>query len=233
MNALVIYLSSNEVHLRFFFIIILLFLYFTNDFNYLNMKNLIVSGTPGTGKTTVSQNLLNNFKSKVISLNELAISEKLIINYDTERETSVINEKNLVRYVIKLIERYNKLGLEFLIIESHFSDIVPGQYIDYVIILRCDPDELYVRLKERGYKKEKIRENVQSEILGNSANFFLNKQLNKPILEIDTTNNSVDVITKTITKILTGKVDVNEYIIGKIDWLEKLSQEDRLDLFFD
>jgi adenylate kinase len=197
------------------------------------MKILIVSGTPGTGKTTVSQNLLNNFKAKVISLNELAISEKLIINYDVERETSVINEKKLIRYIIKLIERYNKLDLEILIIESHFSDIVPGQYIDFIIILRCDPDELYVRLKERGYKLEKIRENVQSEILGNSANFFLNKQLNKPILEIDTTNNNVDVITKTITKILTGKVDVNEFIIGKIDWLEKLSQEDRLEQFFD
>lgn len=233
MNALVIHLSSNEVHLRFFFIIRLLFLYFTDDSNYLNMKFLIVSGTPGTGKTTVSQNLLNNFKSKVISLNELAISEKLIIKYDMERETSVINEKKLVRYTLKLIERYDKLDLEYLIIESHFSDIVPSQYINYVIILRCDPDELCVRLKERGYKKEKIRENVQSEILGNSANYFLNKQLNKPILEIDTTNNSIDVITKTITKILTGMVDVNEYIIGKIDWLEKLSQEDRLEQFFD
>jgi len=197
------------------------------------MKILIVSGTPGTGKTTVSKNILNYFKAKVISLNELAISEKLIINYDIERETSVINEKKLVSYVIKLIEHYNKLDLEFLIIESHFSDIVPEQYIDYVMILRCDPDELCIRLKERGYKKEKIRENVQSEILGNSVNYFLNKQLNKPIMEIDTTNKSYDVITKTIIGILTGKVDVNEYIIGKIDWLEKISQEDRLQVFFD
>ncbi len=197
------------------------------------MKILIVSGTPGTGKTTVSKNLLNYFKAKVISLNELAISEKLILNYDIERETSVINEKKLVNYVMKLIERYNKLDLEFLIIESHFSDIVPGNIIDHVIILRCDPDELCIRLKERGYKKEKIRENVQSEILGNSANYFLNKQLNKPIMEIDTTNKSIDVITKTIIGIITGKVDVNEYIIGKIDWLEKISQEDRLLVFFD
>jgi len=197
------------------------------------MKILIVSGTPGTGKTTVSKNLLNYFKAKVISLSELAISEKLIKNYDTERETSVINEKKIVHHVIKLIERYNKLDLKFLVIESHFSDIVPGQIIDYIIILRYDPDELCIRLKERGYKKEKIRENVQSEILGNSVNYFLNKQLNKPIMEIDTTNKSIDVITKTIIGILTGKVDVNEYIIGKIDWLEKISQEDRLQVFFD
>lgn len=197
------------------------------------MKILIISGTPGTGKTTVSKNLLKYLKAKVISLNELAISEKLIINYDKERETSVINEKELIRYVIKLIECYNKLDLEYLIIESHFSDIVPQQYIDFVIILRCDPDELYIRLKERGYKMEKIRENVQSEILGNSANYFLNKQLEKTILEIDTTKKNIKVITKTIIGILTGRVDVNEYVIGNIDWLEKLSQEDRLQQFFD
>jgi len=197
------------------------------------MKILIVSGTPGTGKTTVSNNLLSYFKAKVISLNELAISEKLIVNYDTERETSVINEKKLVRHVIKLIKQYAKLEIEFLIIESHFSDIVPKQYIDYVVILRCDPDELSIRLKERKYKKEKIRENIQSEILGNSVNYFLNKQLHKPILEIDTTNNNIDVITKTIIGILTEKVDMNEFIVGKIDWLEKLSQEDRLEQFFD
>ena len=225
--------SSNKVHVKFFFFNRLLFLYFTDDSNYLNMKILIVSGTPGTGKTTVSKNLLNYFKAKVISLNELAISEDLIINYDTERETSVINEKKLVRFVIKLIKQYKKLDLEFLVIESHFSDIVPGQYIDYVIILRCDPDELGIRLKERGYKKEKIRENVQSEILGNCANYFLNKQLKIPILEIDTTNNSIDAIAKTMKGILTEKIDVNEYFIGKIDWLEKISQENRMQLFFD
>jgi len=197
------------------------------------MKILIVSGTPGTGKTTISQNLLNDFKAKVISLNELAISEGLIVKYDTERETSVIDEKKLVRYVIKLIESYNVLNVELVIIESHFSDIMPVEFIDFVIILRCDPDELSVRLKKRGYGMEKVRENLQSEILGNSANYFLNKQLNKPILEIDTTNKNLDVITKTIIEILKGKVDVNKYIIGKIDWLEKLSQEDRLQLFFD
>ena len=197
------------------------------------MKTLVVSGTPGTGKTTVSKNLLNHFKAKVISLNELAISEKLIMKYDTERETSVIDEKKLVRYVIKLIKSYNVLDVELVIIESHFSDIVPAEFIDFVIILRCDPDELSVRLKKRGYGMEKVRENLQSEILGNSANYFLNKRLKKPILEIDTTNINLDVITKTIIEILKGKVDVNKYIIGKIDWLEKISQENRLQLFFD
>ena len=197
------------------------------------MQILIVSGTPGTGKTTVSKNLLNYFEAKVISLNELAISENLVEKFDSKRETSIINNKKLVNFLIKLIEDYEKEDPEFLIIESHFSDIVPEQYIDFVIILRCDPDELYNRLKTRGYKREKIRENVQSEILGNCVNYFMSKSINTPILEINTTLASIESITKTIIKILTKKINIKDYYVGKVDWLEKLSQEDRLEAFFD
>ena len=175
----------------------------------------------------------NYIKAKVISLNELAISENLIEKYDAKRETSVVNNKKLISFLIDLIDKYDKEDLDFLIIESHFSDIVPEQYIDYVIILRCDPDELHNRLKRRDYKREKIRENVQSEILGNCVNFFINKPLITPILEIDTTNASIESITKTIAEILTNKIDLKDFYAGKIDWLERLFQEDRLQDFFD
>lgn len=197
------------------------------------MQILIISGTPGTGKTTISNKISRFIDAKVISLNELAISENLIEKYDTKRETSVINDKKLINFIIETIEYNKKENPEFLIFESHFSDIVPEQYIDFVIILRCDPDELHNRLKRRGYKKEKVRENVQSEILGNCVNYFMNKPLNTPILEIDTSKMSIESITKTIVKILTKKIDLKKFYVGKIDWLEKLFQEDRLQLFFD
>jgi len=203
------------------------------DFTYLNMKILVISGTPGTGKTTVSNNIANYLKVKVISLNELAISENLIIDYDTKRETSIINRRKLIPFLIKLIEKYRKENFEFLIIESHFSDIVPERYIDWVIILRCNPDELFIRLKKRGYKIEKIRENVQSEILGNCVNFFINKQLDTPILEIDTTKINIESITKTIMDVILKEKDLEKYYAGKVDWLEKLFQENRLQEFFD
>ncbi|MBY8988018.1 MAG: AAA family ATPase [Candidatus Lokiarchaeota archaeon] len=197
------------------------------------MKILIVSGTPGTGKTTISNNIQNYIEAKVISLNELAISENLVEKYDVKRETSVIDKKKIISFIIDLIEDYKKENPEFLIIESHFSDIVPERYIDFVIILRCDPDELYNRLKRRGYKREKIRENVQSEILGNCVNYFMNKPINTPILEIETTVASIESITKTIVNILTKKIDIKDFYAGRVDWLEKLFQEDRLQMFFD
>ena len=51
------------------------------------------------------------------------------------------------------IEKKNQ---KYLIIEGHFSDIIPDNIIDFAFVLRCDPEFLYNRLKERDYNKKKI-----------------------------------------------------------------------------
>ena len=56
----------------------------------------LIDGDEGTGKTTISKNISNYLKAKVISLNELAISENLVERYDTKRETSVINNTKII-----------------------------------------------------------------------------------------------------------------------------------------
>jgi hypothetical protein len=33
--------------------------------------------------------------------------------------------------------------------------------------------------------------------------------------------------------IVTNKIDLKDFYAGKVDWLEKLFQEDRLQMFFD
>ncbi|GAH26200.1 unnamed protein product, partial [marine sediment metagenome] len=63
---------------------------------------------------------------------------------------------------------------------------------------------------------------------GNCVNYFIQKKTKKPLFEIDTTNLSIESVANTIEEILDGK----KYYIGKIDWLEKLYQEDRLKEFF-
>ena len=197
------------------------------------MKIVILSGTPGTGKTSVSKNISKHLNVKVITLNELVINENLIIDYDNDRETSVVDDENLTLFVIDLIEKIRKENFDFLIIEGHFSDMVPDKFIDYAIILRCDPDILYTRLKNRGYKKEKIIENLQSEILGNCVNFFKNKKIKSPLLEIDSTNLDIEVVTKIIIDIIVEEKNIENYVIGKVDWLEKLFQQNRIDQYFE
>ena len=197
------------------------------------MKNIIISGTPGCGKTSVAKELSNLISGRIISLNELAISEDFSFEYDEYRKTLIVDFKIFLPYVLKKIKKINKINPSFLIIESHFSDIIPNKLVDYIFILRCFPDELVNRLKEKNYNSKKITENIQAEILGNCVNYFIKKKTKKPLFEIDTTHLTIESVAKTIKRIITGKENLQNYYIGKIDWLEKLYQEDRLKEFFD
>jgi adenylate kinase len=196
------------------------------------MKLVIISGTPGTGKTTVSNKISELVDVNVITLNELAISEGLIHDFDKKRETNIVDIDKLVSHVLKLIEELKKKGTQLLIIESHFSDIIPNNMINYAIVLRCEPDVLCDRLEKRGYSEEKVAENIQAEILGNCANFLIKKDLEIPLLEIVTSNLDVNSVAKTILDIIHDHINMEQYRIGKIDWLETLFQENRLEKFF-
>lgn len=197
------------------------------------MKIIIISGTPGCGKTSVSKKISEKIKAKIISLNELTVSENLTLTYDKKRETHVVDFNKLIPHVENLIELYKKEDIDFLLIEGHFSDAIPEKYIDYAIILRCNPDELYKRLEKRGYKIEKIRENIQAEILGNCTNFFIQKQIKSPMYEIDTSDLTIDSLAKIIIDLTVKNINVENFLPGKIDWLEILSQNDRIHEFFD
>ncbi|MFX1280638.1 MAG: adenylate kinase family protein [Promethearchaeota archaeon] len=197
------------------------------------MKTIIISGTPGCGKTSVAHELSNLILGKIISLNELAISENFSFDYDEDRKTVIVDFKIFLPNVLKKIKNLKKKNPHHIIIESHFSDVIPNKYIDYAFILRCNPDELINRLKKKNYNSKKIKENIQAEILGNCTNYFIEKNTKKPLFEIDTSNLSIEAVAKIIEEIINGKQEGKEYSIGKIDWLEKLYQEDRLKEFFD
>ncbi len=197
------------------------------------MKNIIISGTPGCGKTSVSKEISKLIDAKIISLNELAALRKFSFEFDKERKTYIVDFKVFLPYVLKKIEKIKKINPQFLILESHFSDVIPEKYIDYGFILRCDPDELFKRLKKKNFELKKIIENVQTEILGNCVNFFIQKQVKAPLFEIDTTSLSIESVAKIIISIVVEKKDIEKHYIGKVDWLEKLFQENRLEEFFD
>jgi len=197
------------------------------------MKVVIFSGTPGTGKTVITRKVSEKIGAKVISLSEFAVKNNLILSFDSKRDTYVIDEDKIVPEIINLIEKSRNQGISNLIIEGHLTDIIPEEYIDLVIVLRCEPDVLYKRLTLRGYSKEKVIENVQSEILGSCANFFVEKEMKKPLLEIDTSFHKIDDLANIIVDIISREKNIKKYALGKIDWLEKLSAENRLDDYFD
>ncbi len=124
------------------------------------MKTIIVSGTPGTGKTKIAKKLSEKLKYKYVDVKKLTKENNLSDGYDTEKKCEIIDVKKLSRFLVNFIKK----SKQNLIIDSHLAHNLPRKYVDVCIITRCELKELEKRLKKRGYSREKTRENLDSEI---------------------------------------------------------------------
>lgn len=186
---------------------------------------VIITGTPGVGKTVVSRTLTKILGAQYISLAEYVKKENLILNADSKRETIVAD-------INKLSERINKIIIEStidVIVEGHYApSVVSSDLVSYVFVLRMDPDKLRQRLQERAYKVHKVFENVASEILDVCLFYAVKSFGVKKVDEIDVTDKTVDEIVKEIVNVLNGRKKAK---VGKVDWLNKIEQTGRFDEF--
>lgn len=121
---------------------------------------IIVTGTPGTGKTTVSKKISKKYNHKYLNVNPIITKNKLSVGYDKKLKTKIINTKKLNKELIKVIKKEKNL-----VIDSHLSHYLPKKYVDLCIITKCDIKKLKQRLKKRKYNKIKTEQNMQAEIL--------------------------------------------------------------------
>ncbi len=124
------------------------------------MKTIIVSGTPGTGKTELAKELAKKLNYNYVDVNKLIKENSLSDGYDNKRKCGIVDTEKLARFLVDFIRKskYN------LVIDSHLAHYIPPKHIDLCIITKCDLKELNKRLGKKGYSSEKIRENLDSEI---------------------------------------------------------------------
>ena len=144
---------------------------------YYYMKVIVVTGTPGTGKTKVARKL----KGKYIDVNKILDKYKLKEKYDRKRKTWVVDVSKLNKVLIEMIEN-SKKGL---VIDSHLSHYLPKKYVKLCVVTKCDLKVLKKRLERRGYSKLKVRENMDSEIFDVCLNEA--KEFGHKIKVVDTT----------------------------------------------
>jgi adenylate kinase len=151
---------------------------------------LLISGTPATGKTTISRVLGEKLGWMVISLNDFAMENNLYCGYDEKRKAKVVDIDRVKEEVGKIIEKE-----ENMIIESHYAHELPGET---TVILRTNADEIRKRGKEKGWWHEKIEENVIAEIMEICKTEAL--EIGKKVLEVDTTGKNPDKVASEIIK---------------------------------
>ena len=124
---------------------------------------IAISGTPGTGKTTLAEGLTERLGYHLIDVNAVINEhEELVIENDKERDTKIIDEDSLLEILKEKIET-NKKGNKGIIIDSHLSHMLDRGSIDVCIVLSCDLSILKKRLEARGYNELKIEENLEAE----------------------------------------------------------------------
>ena len=146
------------------------------DINYLIMEssnlqtglpNILVTGTPGVGKTSLctlleSQPLeeygISNFQ--YVKLSDLITQKKLYKTWNVEFNVPEFNVDLVCDELEPLMS-----GRGGIILEFHSCDFFPERWFQLVVLLRCDNTYLYDRLKNRGYDEKKITENIECEIL--------------------------------------------------------------------
>ena len=158
-----------------------------------------ITGTPGTGKSTVADELARR-GHKVVHITDIV--QPYVLGKDPERDTQMIDT--------------DKMTDEFVpfdgFVEGHFAHLLP---CDQIVVLRLRPDVLAQRLAARGYAQEKIGENRDAEALDVCLIETVEQYEPGCIFELDTTGLTPASCADAIELFYHGKTAAS---FGSIDW---------------
>ena len=174
-------------------------------------RRAALTGTPGTGKTTVARLLARG--RPVVEVGDLAVRG----GWGRAGKRGIeVDLRGLVR---SLRARPSEFGAEIVV--GHLAHLLP---IRDVVVLRCQPLELGRRLTraQRGDRGTR-RENLLAETLGVITAEALARGRN--IFEVDTTGRSPAAVAREVAGWLRG---ARPSRWGRIDWLADPSVTDHL-----
>lgn len=130
------------------------------------MKLLIITGTPGTGKTTLARKLSKEYGYQHLDLNQFIRENRLREKYEKKRRTWLVDVIKLKKILLNRISeiKTKDRAPKVLVIDSHLAHHLPKKSVDLCIVTTADLKIIQKRLEKRGYSRVKIRENLDAEI---------------------------------------------------------------------
>lgn len=162
-------------------------------------KSTLITGVPGTGKTTVAKMLSEKSGAALIDINKLANTLSLFSHTDESDGAKVVRLPELESELSAAI----KAEKRSVIVEGHLGCEMKLP-VSKVIVLRCEPKTLRQRLAPRGYSQTKISENALSEALDYCTVLSEKKYGKAKTWEIDTTEKTPKQVASVCEKIMSG-----------------------------
>jgi adenylate kinase len=166
---------------------------------------VVVTGTPGTGKTTATERLDTDLD--VLHLNEAIDEEGLDAGVDEDRDSVVADFEAIDEWLG---------GRDDVVVESHLAHHFEA---DRVIVLRAHPETIAQRLADRDESDASIDENAESEALDVILTEAVEHHGMDSVYEIDTTDRSVESVVEAIDAVVSGEREPSAGTVSFVDYL--------------
>ena len=179
--------------------------------------SIVITGNPGVGKHTITQEIAEIMELSIIDINTVAKDSGL---FEKNGDTNDIDVEELEKILKQKISEKN-------IIVGHLAPyVLRKNQIKIMIVLRRSPYDLISVYKKREYSDKKSKENTGSEVLGIIAHDAINKFQEK-VFQINVTEKTIPEVVKQVMQVITQN-DGNE----QVDWLELVRKNNDLGKFF-
>ena len=179
--------------------------------------SIVITGNPGVGKHTITQEIAEKLELSIIDINSIAKEAGL---FEKNKDTNDVDAVKLEKILEQKISEKN-------VIVGHLAPyVLDKNKIKIMIILRRNPYDLISVYKERKYTDEKSRENAGSEVLGVIAHDAMSKFQEKAF-QIDTSRKSIQEVAEKVMTLISSN-EGNE----DVDWLDLVTKNNDLKKFF-
>ncbi|KAG6447037.1 adenylate kinase isoenzyme 6 homolog [Manduca sexta] len=167
------------------------------------IPNILITGTPGVGKSTICRILEERTELIWREVSKLAAEFNCLDEFDPEYQCPFLNEDKLMDHMEGMMAKGGN------IVEYHGCDFFPERWFDGVFVIRTNNTALYDRLTARGYTGKKLEDNIQCEIFETVLEEAQNSY--KPEIVIELQNDSDDQLQANVDAI--------------VEWIERWREE--------